>query len=145
MGLFGLFKGKQTADKALDIVGGMTKGIINGADALFFTEEEKNKSLTERIKIFHEMSKTNIEFAKTTHSESTIRSKTRRTMSYVLIGNTIVTFWSIAIAWFFSPAWATFMIKLCGAFWIGGAFMSVVIFYYGNHVASGLIRQVKSK
>lgn len=145
MGFFGLFKGKQTADKALDIAGDMTKGIINGADALFFTDEEKSQSLTDRIKIFHEMSKTNIEFAKTTHGENTIRSKTRRTMSYVLIGNTIFTFWSIAIAWFFCPAWSRFMMQLCGAFWIGGAFMSVVIFYYGNHVASGLIRQVKSK
>lgn len=143
MGFFGLFKGKATADKALDIAGDMTKGIINGADALFFTDEERSQSLTDRIQIFHEISKTNIEFAKTTQSENTIRSKTRRSMSYVLIGNTIITFWSISFGYFFNPGWSAFMMQLCGVFWIGGAFMSIVIFYYGNHVASTLIRQVK--
>lgn len=143
MGFWSTITGAGSIDKTMDIAGKMTDGMISGLDKMAFTEEEKEETLSKRIEMFIKIGEANLEFVKATASETTTRSVTRRIVAIFIMSITAITYFSIAVIYKFDPGWAEFLLKLASAFYIGVAFLSVVIFFFGNHVINGVISKIK--
>lgn len=114
-------------------VGKTTDNLLSKLDDSKFTEQEKamhSKSIMDG----------SIEFFKLSLGESTIRSKTRRNLAHLLVGNTVIIFW-LCVYLIFKEVDITKILELATVFKMGWAFISVIGFYFGTH----LLRSHQSK
>ena len=118
-GLFGSSKNTDT------VVETAAKGIYNGLDALFFTDEEK-------AEFRQKQADTVIKFAEIAYDENSIRSITRRWLAFMVVGPAMLLVVAACIAHPFIPTYADFLFTVFGKLipWAGG----VLMFYFGPHI-----------
>jgi len=119
----GLFGGKLNIDKIFD-------SVSSGVDKLAFTKEEKaemNMKLSDKI----------AEFVHSTLSENSERSKARRMIAYVVVGNFFALMWAVIVLHFFNEDAATFVENLVGDWNISTAFIMVLGFFFGSYLLRG--------
>ena len=121
MGIIGkIFKGKLNAEKTRE-------GIFSGINNMFFTEQEK-------AEYYKKVADRQLEFYKASLSESTIRSKTRRMVSYF-----IVFLFSLVILLYIRAVEFDFVEKK-ESYWelltdsaLGTGFLGVLAFFFGGY------------
>jgi len=119
----GLFGGKLNIDKIFD-------SVSSGVDKLAFTKEEKaemNMKLSDKI----------AEFVHSTLSENSERSKARRMIAYVVVGNFFALMWAVIILHFFNEDAASFVENLVSDWNISTAFIMVLGFFFGSYLLRG--------
>jgi len=119
--------GKKEANKVLD-------GAISGIDKLFFTNEEKTE-FNKQIADAH------LEYLKTTLSENSNRSITRRYMSLALMGLFIALIIAGVIMKAFDDDYASFIFEVVSK--LDVLIMMVAAFFYGGYYAKGIISKSK--
>ena len=72
-------------------------------------------------------------FAVDTLSENTERSKARRDIANLIVKFYILLIFMSVIIWPFNERWAEFILMVYSGAAIGGAFVSVIIFFFGSH------------
>ena len=125
-GLFGSSKNSET------LVETAAKGIYNGLNAMFFTEEEK-------AQFRQQQAETVIEFAKIAYDQNSIRSITRRWLAFLVVGPAMFLIMSASVAHPFLPEYSKFLFDVVGVLmpWAGG----VLMFYFGPHVLGAIKRK----
>lgn len=128
----GIFKGKLDANKVFDTV---SKGI----DKLSFSDQERatmNLGIADKI----------AEFAGNTLSENTERSKARRVIAYIIIGNVVLLLWAVIILSFlgYNDA-ASFIQKLATDWQMHTAFIMVLAFFFGGYMMRNIPLKSKQK
>jgi len=125
MSIFSWFtSGGQRIDKVTDAV-------INGMDAVFYTEEEKEEDSKARRQLW-------LKFMALSRDESSIKSVTRRVLSFLIIGHWLL-FMDAALIFYAFDETAKSKIAFelsTSMLWIVGG---VGAFYFGAH----LLRQAK--
>jgi len=118
-GLFG------SSGNTSSVVETAAKGIYNGLDALFFTDEEK-------AQYRQAQAETVLEFAKVAYDQNSIRSVTRRWLAFMVVGPTMLFSVAGAVVFVFDQSYGNFLLELSGKFipWAGG----VLVFYFGPHL-----------
>lgn len=120
-----LFGGDKTAEKTLDIASKTLSGIGGWIDGKDFTPQEKAEQWAKAVDA-------HLELVKTTQTENSIRSVTRR---YLAWGVACFTgFWS-SIAMVFSilnhDDVVANIIAIADSFYLGVSFLAVMGFYFG--------------
>lgn len=118
--------GSDTATKVLDAG-------IAGIDALILTEEER---LTMQAKLGDHW----LETQKALQDESTIRSVTRRVLSWVVMGSYTLLVLAAAVAYGFDADYGKFLLDLAdGKF----GFLVVMVggFYFGPHMLGRFLKK----
>lgn len=115
--------GAKSADTVLS-------GMVNGIDALVFTEEEKVVYVAEAQKVW-------LDTQKALAEETSPRSVNRRWVAWSVIGVTsLITITSVVLIILGHKDIAAEVVSVADAFWWGEAFVSVIVFYFGNHIAT---------
>src|SRR5690554_4531075 len=127
MRLFKIFKGKVNVEQ-------VSNSVIEGVDKLFFTKEEK-------MSIAKEIADAQVEFLKTTVSENSARSITRRWLSIGIMGVFLVLIIVTAVAYPFSKEYAQFTLELAGS--LTTLVMMVAAFFFGGYMVNNHILQKK--
>lgn len=101
------------------------KGIYNGLDAMFFTDEEK-------AEFRQKQADTVIKFAEIAYDENSIRSVTRRWLAFMVIGPAMLLIVVASICQPFAPEYSAFLFEVFKQLipWAGG----VLMFYFGPHL-----------
>jgi len=134
-GITSLFGSSKTLDKTLTTA---ADGIYNGLDKLFYTDEEKAEQVQAGRKLF-------MQFAEKSLNENSIRSVTRRWLAFIVVGPTMLSFFTgmILIAMNVQdgvPGKVLLDASLGMMPWVAG----VLAFYFGPHML-GLMNTGKSK
>lgn len=118
----GLFGSSESTDKVVETA---AKGIYNGLDALFFTDEEK-------AEFRQKQAETVIKFAEIAYDENSIRSVTRRWLAFMVVGPAMLMIVVASILYPFQPEYSDFLFNVFGKLipWAGG----VLMFYFGPHI-----------
>jgi len=120
----GLFGGKLNLGKVFDTVS-------SGVDKLAFTKEEKselNMKLSDKV----------ADFVHSTLSENTERSKARRVIAYVVVGNFFALMWAVILLHIFEMQEAAEFITGVVSDWkIATAFIMVLGFFFGSYLLRG--------
>lgn len=125
MGWLGnLFSAKASTEKVLSIADKTTSGVINGIDKLFFTDEEKSHASQKAIETY-------IELMKTTASENTIRSRTRRICAKMILGSFLFLILFGALIWKFDSGWSEYVLGNAKA--LSPLALAVGVFYFGPY------------
>lgn len=134
MGLLSFLSGAKQADKLLDIGDKATSGIINGVDKMFYTAEEKSEAA-------QKITDTYLEFLKTTLSESSVRSITRRIVAVMIMALFSAAFLFTVAAWKLDREWAEFCLKTTSEFGVGNLTLMVAVFFFGTHALASFVRR----
>ena len=122
--MFDFLKGSpQILDKATD-------GIINGADLLFLTDEEKLQYQQEAAKLW-------LKIQESIRDENSIRSITRR---YIAVLSTICYFLLVFLAvvvYSFNSDWSAFIFGILTSE-LGWMVLGINAFYFGPHMIGRL-------
>jgi len=113
----GILTGKRV-DQLMD-------GAINGIDALFFTKEEKAQ---QSIKV----ADAQMEYLKTTMSENSARSLTRRYLAMAIMGVFLVLILASAAVYPLNEDYAHFLFELVGS--LNTLVLMVAGFFFGAYM-----------
>ncbi len=120
----GLIGGKLNIDKVFD-------SISSGVDKLAFTKEEK-------AELHMKLSDKVADFAHSSMSENTVRSKARRIIAYVIIGNFFLMVWAVIVLHLLGMDEAARFVFELGVEWkIATSFIVVVGFFFGSYLLRG--------
>jgi len=123
MGIFKIFKGKVNVEE-------VSTSVIEGVDKLFFTKEEK-------AGFSKEIADAQLEYLKTTVSENSARSITRRWLSIGIMGLFLLLIIVTAIAYPFSKDYAQFTLELANS--LTTLVMMVAAFFFGGYMVNNHI------
>ena len=120
-----LFGGSDHAGKTLDMADKAISGVGEWIDNKTYTEEEKAKDLSAAAR-------THLELIKATANENSARSVTRRVLAWSVTGF-ILSWASVAMGFAIAKEMETVknIIEVAKAFWLGEAFVSIMVFYFG--------------
>ncbi len=124
-----MFKGKIDVGKAFDT-------IASGVDKIAFTEEERadfNKGVADA----------QLEFVKTTVSENSARSITRRYLAIGIVGVFLFLILSSAVAAAFNGDYAAFLFELAKS--LTTLVLMVATFFFGGYYANKFVSASKEK
>ena len=119
-GVKSVFGGSKAVDE-------LATGIIKGADALVFTEEE-------RVAYNKDASQLWLEVQRVTATENTERSRSRRHAAAVIMINGTFAFWVILVAGWFVEGFGDYALALADRFYIGEMMFGVSVFFFGNQL-----------
>ena len=124
------------APKVVDMVSDTVKSGMGMLDNWKFTDEEKAKHGLMMTKAW-------LEIQKTTASENSIRSVTRRILAWGIIGTflSLVGFASMIYKW--NAGWAVHIKQTIMDTQLGWLVISVGFFYFGYYGASALLKKKK--
>ena len=128
MGWFGKLLG---TDKALDTVKESAKSTFSIIDEAFYTDQEKSESKAKAVNQW-------LQAQKIVAAQSAPTAISRRVIAWAVIG--IVCFMVLQgclYIGFDDDLRVQKLIELAKAFWIGEAFTSVMVFYFGAHILKG--------
>lgn len=137
-GVTNLFGTSKTLDKTLELG---AKGIYNGLDKLFYTEEEKADRVENAGKLF-------MKYAEKTMDENSIRSVTRRWLAFIVVFPTMFTFFLGSFIVAFSEQTLQAGQTSSGEVLLNAAIRmmpyaaGVLVFYFGPHML-GLMGSTK--
>ncbi|MBI9063288.1 MAG: hypothetical protein JEZ14_15005 [Marinilabiliaceae bacterium] len=119
----GLLGGKLKIDKVFDTISG-------GVDKLAFTKEEKaefNMKVSDKV----------ADFVGSSLSENTGRSKARRTIAYIVVGNFFALLWAVVGLYFYNQESAAFVKDLSIEWNVPTAFIMVLAFFFSAYLLRG--------
>lgn len=117
-----IFGGSEAGEHAIKKA---ADGIYNGLDKLVYTDEEKAEAHQKGVDTF-------LKFAELTRDENSVRSVTRRYLSWFITANVFAVFWTaVGFAINNNDKMVEKIISLANAFNLGWAFTAVVVFYFG--------------
>ena len=120
--LFGISNTK-TQDNVMEVA----RGVGGWIDGLNYTDQEKAEAQAK-------VSESLIEFLKSTVGENTERSVTRRIIAMWIIRCEMTLIMGGAVTWLFDKDWSIFLFKVASFDTpMGWAFMTVLIFFFGNY------------
>ena len=122
-----------SAAEGIKMANTLVEGAVKGMDALWYTDEEKAQ---DKGKVMDNY----LELIKTTAGENTAKSKTRRILAIMIIGNALIMTWftilfkllGIFLESDKSDKAAVFVFTFLKEFWYYPV-LSVVIFYFGYY------------
>lgn len=126
-----LFGGSDSANKTLDMADKAISGVGEWIDNKTYTAEEKAKDISAAAR-------THLDLIRATADENSARSITRRVLAWSVAG--FVLFWaSVAMVFgiFDDKEVVARIIEIAKAFWLGEAFVSVIVFYFGVQFVRG--------
>lgn len=130
-----LTSGSKAAENVTETGKTITTGIVNGIDALWFTDEEKAQASQKGVE-------TILEFWKAKAGESTDQSRARRDLAIM----TFKVFFSmllLAIAVYkFDPDYAKFILEIAGS--ITFIVSAITVIYFGPHQISKIFNWKKN-
>ncbi|WP_321514919.1 hypothetical protein [Marinifilum fragile] len=112
------FLSSKRSEKIID-------GAIKGIDALFFTKEEKAQ---QSLKV----ADAQMQYLKTTLSENSARSLTRRYLALAIVGVFLLLILGAGLAYPMNQEYAKFLFKLVGA--LNTLVMMVAGFFFGAYM-----------
>lgn len=129
-----LFGGSEAATKSIDLISSSVKGIAGFIDEQEFTTEE-------RVKANLELNRLNRELVKTTMSENSIRSITRRILAWSIMGSFLFLVMFSAIIYgvpfpsdvegvSFGGQWSNHVMDVAAE--LSNMALAVSIFYFGS-------------
>lgn len=134
MGFFGWLTGVKTADKAMDTINNLTDHVAGGLDQLFFTDQEKAQVSLETMQM-------HLALIKTTMSESSIRSITRRVLAWLIMAGFLILILLAATIWKVDAEWAAFIFECAKQ--IYELVLMVGFFYFGYYAVSSVVKKAK--
>jgi len=123
MGLIGKSTVGKAVDGALDTVGKVTDMI-----------DKRKYTAQEQAEFNLKTAEGAAEFVKSTYSESTIRSRTRRSIAVFYIIFFCAFFVGVVILYKFDEKWANFALGMAQTFQMEWAFITIIIFFFGGYV-----------
>jgi hypothetical protein len=127
--MFGWIKTIFSTGKGVEAGIELAKDLSRGVDALFFTNEEKEKYRQEVAKLW-------LDAMEKTANENTARSITRRILAVLVLTQYNVFLYLMAVIYPFNADWAAFIYKLVEQSWI--VVLTVIAFYFGPYFISYL-------
>lgn len=124
MGLLNIFK-KNSVDGD-----NLINKINERADMLNFSDEERAIVNVETAKAWGE-------FVTNTLDENTERSKARRSIALLLVGNTIVIFWTVVAIYNYNVELALFIKDFATSIGFSTGFLMVLGFFFGSYLLKG--------
>jgi len=127
-----LFGGKIDSDGAF-------KDIASKVDDSKFTLEEQSR---------FEMAKADkqAEFYEKSKDENTIRSKSRRFATYLVLINFFVSFWMVVALYIYGKTEAAIFVKDLAVEWkLVAAFFAVIVFFFSGYYVMKSIEKFKKK
>lgn len=129
------------------------KGIFGGkidaastADNLLGKLDDSKLTKEEAIK--HEQLKADAHaaFVSKTADENTIRSKSRRFATYLVLVNFFIAFWMVVALYFFDYKEAAIFVKDLAVEWkLVAAFFAVILFFFSGYYVMQSIEKAKKK
>jgi hypothetical protein len=116
-------EGEKNAELARDTV----RGVGTWIDERSFTEEEKSKANLELAVKY-------AQYADQTLQESTVRSKTRRSLALMIIRTEVCVLLLSAAVFRVSPEWSEYLYKLAVESPLGLMTLGVGAFFFGTHL-----------
>ena len=107
--------------------------VTSGIDKSFYTPEEK-ADMTKK------MTELNLDFVKSTMSENSVRSYTRRIIAVSIVSVFLLLMIFGVVMYFFNPLAGQFIITSTSEL-LGYPFLAIVVFYFGGSVVSGLVKK----
>lgn len=123
------FKGKLDVGEAFSTVS-------SGIDKMVFSEEERSD-------INREVADAQIEFIKTTASENTVRSVTRRYLALAIMGVFLILILSAAVIGAFNGEYADFIFELATS--LNTLVIMVATFFFGGYYANKFVADRRQK
>lgn len=120
-----IFGGGEHAEKKLNMVDKAVFGVGEWIDNKTYTEEEKAKDLSAAARL-------HLDLIRATADENGARSITRRVLAWAVTG--FVCTWASVAAGFAIAGKQDIVdaiIEVSKTFWMGEAFVSVIVFYFG--------------
>lgn len=126
MSIFSWFtSAEKSADKVLN-------GMVKGIDALVLTQEERVQYVAKAQDVW-------LETQKALAQETSARSVSRRFVAWgVILMVSLITITSTVLIAMGYKDMAGDVIKIADALWWGESFVAVIVFYFGNHIATKL-------
>lgn len=123
--LFGVKSVVENVPKVVD-------GVISGVDKLCFTEEEKAEVNIKTMELIFDHIKTSV-------SESSIRSITRRVLSICILGVFLLLLLASGGLFYFFPAWAQYLFDCAKSMY--HLVLAVSVFYFGPYQLARLTKK----
>lgn len=131
-----LTSGSKAADKIPDMADKVVGGVVSGLDKMFFTDEEKSEASAAAMAAI-------IDFIKSTASESSARSVTRRILAVMILSAFLILLLTAAGVYPFNAEWSKFLIECAGS--LSGLVLAVGVFYFGPYQIGQAIKGFKNK
>jgi hypothetical protein len=135
----------KAPEKAIDIVGDVTGGVMSGIDAVWETEEEKklySKEIFElKIKAAEKISDTSLKMAELSANENTAKSFTCRMIAVAFVAVYLVLYVAGAIVYQWDKAHSEFLFKAAGGMHV--VITPIVIFYFGYYAVANVLKSKK--
>jgi len=112
--------------KVIDTVAETVKSGVGMLDNAFYTEQEKAANNAKMMDLW-------LEIQKTTASENSIRSITRRYLAWVVMGTYVLIVLMACIVWKSDPAWAEYILSLLTKTNLSYLALIVGFFYFGSY------------
>lgn len=126
MGAWSFIKGVFSSDNVMNKKDGHLANIGSWIGNLRYTAEdmaEMDAKVADGVR----------KFAVDTLSENTERSKARRDIANLVIKSYLLMAFMAVIVYPFNPEWSLFILSVLSGGAISGAFVSVIIFFFGSH------------
>jgi len=112
--------------KVIDTVAETVKSGVGMLDNAFYTEQEKAANNAKMMDLW-------LEIQKTTASENSIRSITRRYLAWVVMGTYVLIVLMACVVWKSDPAWAEYILSLLTKTNLSYLALIVGFFYFGSY------------
>ena len=112
--------------KVIDTVADTVKSGVGMLDNAFYTEQEKAANNAKMMDLW-------LEIQKTTASENSIRSITRRYLAWVVMGTYVLIVLMACVVWKSDPAWAEYILSLLTKTNLSYLALIVGFFYFGSY------------
>lgn len=131
MGLLGTLFGTP---KVVDTVADTVKSGVGMLDNAFYTDQEKAADAVKLMDVW-------IEIQKTTASENSIRSITRRLLAWTIMGVYVLIVMAACIVWKIDPEWAKYILSLLTETNLSYLALIVGFFYFGSYAIGQYMRK----
>lgn len=131
MGLLGTLFGTP---KVVDTVADTVKSGVGMLDNAFYTDQEKAVDGQKIMDLW-------LEIQKTTASENSIRSITRRVLAWVIMGTYVLIVLAACVIWKFDSGWAKYILSLLTETNLSYLALIVGFFYFGSYAVGQYIKK----
>jgi len=142
----GLFGGGKTAETTADTINTAVDGVVSGIDKLFYMEEEKVENAIKIMDIKLKAADGLAAHVQATQSENTLRSKTRREISIMIIKTWIAMMLLNLVVYVWNKETGKEMLDVVEAYGLPTAVIMVLAFFfslYGLNIAKDAIGKVR--
>ncbi|MFA5458049.1 MAG: hypothetical protein WC261_10505 [Synergistaceae bacterium] len=120
--------------KIVDTVADTVKSGVGMLDNAFYTDQEKAADAGKMMDLW-------LEIQKTTASENSIRSITRRVLAWIIMGAYVLIVLAACALWKLDAAWAQYILNLLTETNLSYLALIVGFFYFGSYAIGQYMRK----